>query len=85
MKLLMLLPNLVLIAISGVNLSNEFAKNAMVNNLAVIVLHLSVLIMCIVFVALIVKSMFKVKYTEIPEQDVIETTDSYEEYKLRSV
>ena len=85
MKLLMLLPNLVLIAVSGVNLANEFAKNTMVNNLAVIVLHLSVLIMCIVFVALIVKSMFKVKYTEMPEQDVIETTDSYEEYKFRSV
>lgn len=85
MKLLMLLPNLVLIAVSGVNLSNEFAKNTMVNNLAVIVLHLSVLIMCIVFVALIVKSMFKVKYTEMPEQHVIETTDSYEDYKLRSI
>lgn len=67
MKLLMLLPNLVLIAISGVNLSNEFAGQELNNSLAIIVLHLSVMIMCLVFSAIIVKSMFTIKYTEVEE------------------
>jgi Na+/serine symporter len=66
MKLLMLLPNLVLIAISGLNISNELETSG-VKNLAVMVLHASVLIMCLVFVALIVKSMFAVVEVEVTE------------------
>jgi hypothetical protein len=59
MKLLMLLPNFILIAISGFNISNEVSSEG-ANNLAVIVLHTSVLLMCTVFVTLIIKSMFQV-------------------------
>jgi len=59
MKLLMLLLNFILIAISGFNISNEVSSEG-ANNLAVIVLHTSVLLMCTVFVALIIKSMFQV-------------------------
>lgn len=59
MKLLMLLPNIVLMAISGINLYNEFQlPNA---NLAVAVLHFAVMVMCLTFVTLIVKSMFRVE------------------------
>ena len=68
MKLLMLLPNFVLIAISGLNISNELETTG-VKNLAVIVLHASVFIMCLVFVALIVKSMFAVVETEVYENE----------------
>ncbi|PZR22487.1 MAG: hypothetical protein DI539_05315 [Flavobacterium psychrophilum] len=60
MKLLLILPNLVLIAVSGVNLFNEITTGQPDKNLAVTVLHFSVLIMCLVFVSLIVKSMFRV-------------------------
>ena len=67
MKLLMLLPNVVLIAISGINLSNEFSGQSLNSNLAIIVLHLSVLAMCLVFSAIIIKSMFKITYTEVIE------------------
>lgn len=59
MKLLLILPNLVLIAVSGINLYNEL-NTGRLNNLAITVLHFSVLIMCLVFVGLIIRSMFKV-------------------------
>ena len=68
MKLLMLLPNIVLMAISGINLYNEFQlSNA---NLAVAVLHFAVMVMCLTFVTLIVKSMFRVKYTEVEDRQL---------------
>ena len=60
MKLLLILPNLVLIAVSGINLYNELYTGRLNNNLAITVLHFSVLIMCLVFVGLIIRSMFKV-------------------------
>lgn len=78
MKLLMLLPNVVLIAISGINLSNEFSGQELNNSLAIIVLHLSVLILCLTFTALIVKSMFKIKYVEMPDLQTEDST-SYSE------
>jgi len=80
MKLLMILPNLVLIAVSGINLSNELSSDQVSKNLAVMVLHLSVLIMCLVFVALIVKSMFKIVVTE--DHSYAENTNEYEELNL---
>jgi hypothetical protein len=68
MKLLMLLPNIVLMAISGINLYNEFQlPNA---NLAVAVLHFAVMVMCLTFVTLIVKSMFRVEYTEVEDRQL---------------
>jgi len=82
MKLLMLVPNLVLIAVSGVNLSNELSGETLTNSLAIIVLHLSVLVMCLVFSGLIVKSMFKIRYVEMPETQSEERT-SYDELDLQ--
>jgi len=62
MKLLILLPNVVLMAISGINLYNEFQiPNA---SLAVAILHIAVFVLCLTFVSLILKSMFTIKYTE---------------------
>lgn len=80
MKLLMILPNLVLIAVSGINLSNEFS-NTQSNNFAIMVLHLSVLIICVTFVALIVKSMFKIVVTE--DTGYAENSAEYEELGMR--
>lgn len=81
MKLLIILPNLVLIAISGINLSNELSNTSQAANLAIIVLHFSVLILCITFVALIVRSMFKVVIKE--DSDYLENTAEYEELNMR--
>lgn len=81
MKLLMILPNLVLIAISGINLSNELSADQVSKNLAIIVLHTSVLVMCMVFVALIIKSMFKI--VEAEDHSYAENTNEYEELNLR--
>jgi hypothetical protein len=81
MKLLIILPNLVLIAISGINLSNELSNTQQATNLAVMVLHFSVLIMCITFVALIIRSMFKVVATE--DNSYAENTAEYEELDMR--
>ncbi|WP_146185906.1 hypothetical protein [Flavobacterium album] len=74
MRLLLLLPNFALLAISGYNLS---AGN---NNLAVTLLHLMVMALCITFVALIVKSMFAIKYVEVPET---ENNEAYEALDLQ--
>ncbi len=63
MRLLLLLPIFALLAVSGYNLS---AGN---NNLAVIVLHLSVMAVCITLISLVIKSIFAVKYTEMPETE----------------
>ena len=80
MKLLLILPNLVLIAVSGINLANELSAAQLNKNLAVIVLHVCVLIMCLVFVALIVKSMFKIVAVE--DTSYVENNE-YEEINLR--
>ncbi len=82
MKLLLIVPNLVLIAISGINLSNELSDVQVDKNFSVIVLHLSVLVMCVVFVALLVKSMFKIVVAE--DHNYAETTNEYEEISLRN-
>ena len=77
MKLLMLLPNLVLIAVSGFNISNEYTTQG-ANNFAVMVLHASVLIMCLVFVSLIVRSMFTI--VEVEDTREYETADDHSEF-----
>lgn len=64
MKLLLILPNLVLIAVAGINLSNELSAAQLHKNLSVIVLHFSVLLMCVVFISLIIRSMFRVSVKE---------------------
>lgn len=70
MKLLMLFPNFVLMAISGINLYNEFRLPTA--NLAIAVLHVAVLVICLTFVSLIVKSMFTIRYTEVAEDETQE-------------
>jgi hypothetical protein len=80
MKLLLILPNLLLIAVSGINLANELSATQLNKNLAVIALHGCVLIMCLVFVALIVKSMFRI--VEIEHTSYAED-NGYEEINLR--
>jgi hypothetical protein len=80
MKLLLILPNLLLIAISGINLANELSAAQLNKNLAVIVLHGCVLIMCLAFIALIVKSMFRIVETE--DTSYVENNE-YEEINLR--
>ena len=74
MKLLLLLPISALLAISGYNLSTGS------NNLAVMLLHFFVMALCIVFAALIIKSMFAIKYVEMPET---EDKQAYEELNLQ--
>lgn len=74
MRLLLLLPNFALLTISGYNLS---AGN---NNLAVTLLHLMVMALCLTFSALIVKSMFAIKYVEITDT---ENQEAYEEMNLQ--
>ena len=81
MKLLLILPNLFLIAVSGINLYNELSVAQINKNLSVIVLHFSVLVMCLLFVGLIIKSMFKV--VEVEDNSYSEDATEYEEIGLR--
>lgn len=70
----MLLPVFALMAVSGYNLS---AGN---NTLAVVILHLIVMAVCLFFVAMIVRSMFAIKYVEAPQP---ENRQAYEELNLQ--
>ena len=67
MRLLLLLPNFVLIAISGYNLFGRGVWINESNQLVFTLLHLLVMALCMVFITLIVKSVFKVTYIEVPE------------------
>ncbi len=68
MKLVLLIPTFVLMAISGYNLSNEFAKTAEPNYLLFKALHLIVLLISIGFAVAIIKSMFAVRYIKVKER-----------------
>lgn len=81
MKLFLILPNLLLIAVSGINLFNELSVGQVNKNLSVMVLHFSVLVMCLVFVGLIIKSMFKV--VEVEDTGYTQTSPEYKEIGLR--
>lgn len=74
MRLLLLLPILALLAVSGFNLS---AGN---NSFAVVVLHLVIMALCVTFIAMIVKSMFTIRYVEMPEK---ESKQAYEGLDLQ--
>ncbi|WP_417350293.1 hypothetical protein [Flavobacterium alkalisoli] len=67
MKLVLLIPTVVLMAISGYNLSVEFTKTGEANYLIFKAVHLTVLLISILCTAAIIRSMFKIKYVEIPE------------------
>lgn len=83
MKLLLLLPVLALMAISGYNLYNELTADAVTGSLAIIVLHGAVTAMCVCFTALIVRSMFTIRYVEKTERPVLTRTQNYQEFTLQ--
>lgn len=83
MRLLLLLPVLALMAVSGYNLYYELTADAVTGSLAVIVLHGAVTAMCIYFAALIVRSMFTIRYVERTEKPVLNRTENYEELTLQ--
>ena len=83
MKLLLLLPVLALMAVSGYNLYNELAIDTVPGNLAIIVLHTAVTAMCLFFTGLIIRSMFTIKYVERKERPVLNHAQDYEELTLQ--
>ena len=83
MKLLLLLPVLALMAISGYNLYNELTADAVTGSLAIIVLHGAVTAMCLFFAGLIIRSMFTIKYVERTERQVLNRTQNYQELTLQ--
>ncbi|TRW23579.1 hypothetical protein FMM05_13030 [Flavobacterium zepuense] len=63
MKLILLLPNIALFAISFFNLNDTTSQP----NIAVTLLHLFVMLICLTFTGLIVRSMFTIKQVEMNE------------------
>jgi len=69
MKILLLLPNIVLLIVSGYNLANDFSAVNEPNYLAFKILHTLVMIMCITFISLIVKSILSSAYVNAEEYE----------------
>lgn len=82
MKLMLLIPNFALMAIAGYNLSVEFSGTESSGYLLSKLLHIAVLLITVFFTVVIVKSMFYVKYVEIPAEEITEDAE-YNEYELR--
>lgn len=72
MKLILLISTAVLMAISGYNLSLEFAKSEEPNYLIFKMLHLTVFLISLISAIAIIRSMFKIKYTETIKNENIE-------------
>ena len=83
MKLVLLIPTFVLMAISGYNLSNEFAKTGEPNYLLFKAIHFTVLLISIVCAAAIIKSMFAIRYVEVKKYDNIK--EAYNDIELQHV
>jgi hypothetical protein len=83
MKLLLLLPNFVLLAISGYNLSIEFFTPGVNGTIVVTLMHLLVMAICLTFIGIIVKSMFTIKYIEVIEEEADDAQD-YKKINLHS-
>ena len=83
MKLVLLIPTFILMAISGYNLSVEFAKAPEPNYLLFKAIHLTVLLMSIVCAGAIIKSMFAIRYVEVKRQKRIK--QSYNDIELQHV
>ena len=68
MRLLLLIPAFILMSVSGYNLAGGYSAPGIdeVNNNTITpeMLHMSVILLCVVFISFIVRSMFAVKYTE---------------------
>jgi len=67
MKIFLLLPNLILFTISYFNLSEPVAHGQQ-QNIVVTLLHVFVMLICVAFTTLIVRSMFTVKSIELEEE-----------------
>lgn len=72
MKLILLIPTAVLMAISGYNLSLEFAKSGEPNYLIFKMLHLTVFLISLISAVAIIRSMFKIKYAETAKNEDIQ-------------
>jgi len=68
MKLMLLVPNFILMAIAGYNLFNEFTKTDEPNYLLFKILHCIVLGLSICFTIAIIRSMFTIRYVEVPQK-----------------
>jgi formate hydrogenlyase subunit 3/multisubunit Na+/H+ antiporter MnhD subunit len=82
MKLLLLIPNFVLMAIAGFNLANEFSKTGEPNYILFKLLHFSVLIISLACTVTIVRSLFTIRYVEVP-QERSEAIEEYNEIELQ--
>lgn len=67
MRLLLLLPNFVLMAISGYNLTGNDMLGNKSNYFSYTLLHVLVMLICLGFVVMIIKSAFTIEYTETEE------------------
>ncbi|WP_417365634.1 hypothetical protein [Flavobacterium beibuense] len=75
MKLILLIPTAVLMAISGYNLSLEFTKSGEPNYLIFKMLHLTVFLISLISAVAIIRSMFKIKYSEpVKNEDIQQHT-----------
>ena len=84
MKLVLLIPTFVLMAISGYNLSVEFAKASEPNYLLFKAIHLTVFLISVACAGAIIKSMFTVRYVEVKSKKRIKQS-SYNDIELQSV
>lgn len=66
MKLFLLLPNMVLFTISFYNLLDGFSAGNH-QNIVITLLHVFVMLICVLFTGMIVKSMFTIKSVEVRE------------------
>lgn len=64
MRLLLLIPNLILMAIAGYNLYNTARPGYIQSNFTLILLHGLVLLLCFIFIGMIIRSMFVFRYVE---------------------
>lgn len=87
MKLLLLLPNIAVLAIAVYNVINGSGPQNTFN-FPVLIIHFIVMAMCITFIALIIKSLFKVTYVQHEESALFTADDnsiSFGEVRLRKV
>ena len=82
MKLLLLIPNFVLMGIAGYNLANEFSKTGEPNYILFKLLHFSVLLISLVCTVMIVRSLFTIRYVEVPQTQT-STIEEYNEMELQ--
>jgi hypothetical protein len=67
MRLLLLIPNFVLMVISGYNLIGNATWKNEPNFLVFTMLHILVMLLCLVFMVFILRSVFVIKYVEVAE------------------